>query len=207
MRDFGLSAATPSGGFRGFGSCLPREVRAATLPRKGQPTSAGSAVLSESSLYAARTARNPLKDSMAKKNSQNEPKASQAQKSPPELAGIEFADEAPADPRENSHVAAPVAEFTEDRNKKNQDAARQAIERMHHMASLPEEPKPVLPELTQEEAAAIAPKLFLVKEGAKIARGGSTYNLPAGKRITNRDYDIDSLREQGVKLEEVAPPT
>ena len=44
---------------------------------------------------------------------------------------------------------------------------------------------------------------FLVKEEAKIPRGGSHYTLPKGKVISSLGYDIQSLKNQGVKLEEV----
>lgn len=119
------------------------------------------------------------------------------------LEGITFADEPDEDPRANDAVATPT-EFTAERNAANQAAARKVIERMHWEAPLLEVAPAELPELSEEQAAAIAPRLFLVRETAKVARSGSTYTLPAGKRISNRDYDIDSLREQGVKLEEVA---
>ena len=47
-------------------------------------------------------------------------------------------------------------------------------------------------------------KRFLVKEEARIARGGSHYTLPKGKTISSYGYDIPALRAQGVQLEEVA---
>ena len=46
---------------------------------------------------------------------------------------------------------------------------------------------------------------FLVKEEARIPRGGSHYTLPKGKVISSLGYDIQSLKNQGVKLEEQQP--
>ena len=45
---------------------------------------------------------------------------------------------------------------------------------------------------------------FLVQETTPIARGGSHYTLTKGKTISSHGYDIQALRAQGVKLEEVA---
>ena len=57
---------------------------------------------------------------------------------------------------------------------------------------------------TQQARRPGGERIFLVKEEAKIARGGSCYTLPRGKRISSHGYDIKALLSQGVQLEEVA---
>ena len=56
---------------------------------------------------------------------------------------------------------------------------------------------------THETTPAAKERRFLVKEEARIPRGGSHYTLPKGKVISSLGYDIQSLKNQGVKLEEV----
>jgi len=56
---------------------------------------------------------------------------------------------------------------------------------------------------THESTPAVKERRFLVKEEAKIPRGGSHYLLPKGKIISSLGYDIQTLKNQGVKLEEV----
>lgn len=142
-----------------------------------------------------------------------EPKGSQIQKAPPsaKLAGIEFADAPTADPRPNTQTGPEVSppEYTEQSVQANQDAARRAIERMN--VSNQDERRQhrqvevKVPEPTKEELAKINArlKIYRVIGNHRITRGASTYNLPAGKQITNRDYDIESLQAQGVELKEV----
>ncbi len=139
----------------------------------------------------------------------SEPKGSQVAKAPPQLDGIEFAKPASgeavpsdADPRSNS-AEPELPDRTMDTDRANQQAARGAIERMNHERAKPKRGPPKLPEIDAERAKEIAPKLYRVLKPAQITRGASTYNLPAGKPITNRDYDIESLRAQGVQLEEI----
>ena len=56
-----------------------------------------------------------------------------------------------------------------------------------------------------ENTPAAKERRFLVKEEARIPRGGSHYTLPKGKVISSLGYDIQSLKNQGVKLEEQQP--
>jgi len=56
-----------------------------------------------------------------------------------------------------------------------------------------------------ETPPAARERKFLVKEEARIPRGGSHYTLPKGKVISSLGYDIQSLKNQGVKLEEQQP--
>lgn len=59
----------------------------------------------------------------------------------------------------------------------------------------------------QHETAPVAKeRKFLVKEEARVPRGGSHYTLPKGKVISSLGYDIANLKNQGVKLEEVQTP-
>ena len=57
---------------------------------------------------------------------------------------------------------------------------------------------------TQQARRPSGERRFLVKEEAKIARGGSCFTLPKGKTISSHGYDIKALISQGVQLEEVA---
>lgn len=138
------------------------------------------------------------KDSTVRKAMKKEPD--------PRLAGIDFDGDSPvADPRSNDPIPVPNKR-TEESNRANQEAARKAIAQMQsqpirrvHQPARPTAPDPVV-------QAEIAPRMFRVLQPAKITRGAASYNLPAGKVITNRDYDVESLRQQGVQLEEMERP-
>lgn len=139
----------------------------------------------------------------------SEPKGSQVAKAKPNpLEGIDFADPSAAqaaqsDPRTNAPVPAPEVERTVESDQANQNAARLALETMKSGRVEVKREPPKLPEPTEAELEAAKPEVWRVLQGAKIARGAATYNLPAGKTITNRDYDIESLQAQGVQLKRV----
>ena len=141
----------------------------------------------------------------------SEPKGSQVAKATPNkaLEGIMFDDlsaaqAAQADPRINEPGAAPEAqERSIETDQANQDAARMAIDQMKSRPIEVKREPPRLPTPTAEEVKASEPEKWLVLRAAKIARGAATYALPMGKTITNRDYDIESLRAQGVELKQV----
>jgi hypothetical protein len=58
-------------------------------------------------------------------------------------------------------------------------------------------------EAPQQQDSSAKERRFLVKEDARVPRGGSHFTLPKGKVISSLGYDIAALRNQGVKLEEV----
>jgi hypothetical protein len=122
------------------------------------------------------------------------------------LDKIQYADDAPAAPDPNK--AGPGSTLDEVQrtvavDKANQDAAKKAIAAMKHMDPNKPAPAPKLPQVTPEEAVKLMPKLYRVLETAKIARGGTTTTLPAGKTFSQNEYDIAALMRAGVKLEEV----
>jgi hypothetical protein len=57
--------------------------------------------------------------------------------------------------------------------------------------------------MEQENTPVVKERRFLVKEEAQIPRGGSHFLLRKGKVISSLGYDIQTLKNQGVKLEEV----
>lgn len=135
----------------------------------------------------------------------SEPKDAQVRREQPAaLAGIEFDDES-VDPRDAMPEEKP-AERTIESDKANQDAAKAAIERMGTPDRLRRKIQP--PRVTTpdpEVQAALAPRVYRVLKDATITRGAASYLLRAGKPITNRDYNIESLQAQGVQLEEITP--
>lgn len=134
-----------------------------------------------------------------------EPKG--AQVAPPPLEGIEFADGPAPDPRANAERVEETVERSVAADHANQAAAKAAIDRMQFDPNLRANTQAVVevPVPTKSELAAIQKRLkvYRVVQPRRITRGASSYELAAGKQITNRDYDIENLRAQGVQLEEV----
>jgi len=135
----------------------------------------------------------------------SEPKDAQVRKERA-LAGIEFDDdEAVADPRDPVPEEKPP-ERTAETDAANQEAAKRAIERMSgpeegRPIRKPQPPKPSAPDPEHQEA--IRPRIYRVLRDSTITRGAASYVLKAGKPITDRDYNIESLKQQGVQLEEI----
>ena len=137
----------------------------------------------------------------------------------PALEGIEFAEEGeevlgePQGPPEMDSLAMAEA---------NSAKAMDAISKMRRGEADPPPvaseapPVPGMPAFAwgqrprpaskKEEKALLARKKFYqVEHEQMIRRGASAYKLVAGKIIDNNQYDIESLRRQGVQLKEVDP--
>lgn len=118
-----------------------------------------------------------------------------------DLGGIDFEDSP-----EDLAATAAVKITDEQLNRANQEAAKRAINAMQHQP-LPKvpQPRPRAPSPEEKEALEreLAPKRMRVVETTRLAHGASTYTLRAGKVLDANQYDLDGLRAQGVKLEEI----
>lgn len=134
----------------------------------------------------------------------SEPKGSQVTRVAPD---IEYADEDSAplpDPRASPP---PPTARTVEGAKANAAAAREAIAR--HNAGVPFRPVvlPTSAPVSEEHSKANAPRVFRVVGDYILAKGAAKYVLKSGKLVTDRGYDIEGLRAQGVQLEELERPT
>jgi hypothetical protein len=145
------------------------------------------------------------------------PEPAEAPEADPALEGIEFAEEGGGEVL--GEVQGPPEMDSLAQAEANSAKAMEAIDKMRSgeaapppVAAIPGMPvgfawgqKPP-PATREEEAALLAKKKFYrVEHEQKIRRGASAYLLIAGKIIDNNQYDIESLRRQGVQLTEVNP--
>lgn len=128
------------------------------------------------------------------------------------IDGIEFADGDPGpEPVDPAAQAAGVDNL--ERVEARQREAMAAVERQKMEAT--RQGIPYIPELlgqkprppTEKERKEIEgrKKWYQVLEQAEIRRGAAKYTMVAGKVFDNNQYDVESLRRQGVKLKEVDP--
>lgn len=119
----------------------------------------------------------------------------QPRKADPSIDGIPFVEDSPK-PAEVIEIKRTV-----ESDRRNQEAARRAIENLK--VEPPQEmQQPYCPPLSEAKAASLKPRIFLVKKDRAINRGAAQYTLRAGKIISSNEYDIESLRMQGVEMEE-----
>lgn len=67
----------------------------------------------------------------------------------------------------------------------------------------PQAPAAEVKHQTKVDAAPAREKFFMVNEDREIPRGGGSVLLKKGKRISSHGYDIERLKQHGVKLTEV----
>lgn len=125
---------------------------------------------------------------------------------------IQFADEPPPPvaTRAASEAKLPgkVLELDpRERNRANQRAASEAIERLKHADLDRDFPirAQVAPKLTETEVAKLQAKRYRVLRRTEVPSGARRITLAQGKEISANDYDIPTLRRMGVELEEIAP--
>lgn len=95
-----------------------------------------------------------------------------------------------------------VSEAKKAAAKANQTAAKKVIEQARIEPEREIEPVVVVP-LSESEAKAKAPKLYLVLADREVPSGSARkVTLKAGKVISANQFDIPMLIKQGVRLEE-----
>lgn len=148
----------------------------------------------------------------AKTPQQKAAEAAVAAADPSLMDGIQYAD---AEPLSEPEELGPVVDGKDSltRIEEQQAAARAAIQRQQQAAAA--QGVPYIPELlaqrprppTPEERKVIEGRnrWYQVVEKAEIRRGAAKYILVAGKVFNSNEYDVESLRRQGVQLKEVRP--
>lgn len=126
------------------------------------------------------------------------------------IAGIEFAPPTPVEVTEE--VAETIQRQQQAKKQRASDAITQmrakAVDRRQKELDAQHRPgaaytKGKVPQPTAEQVQEMAPKVYRVLQDVKLAKGASQFSLYKGKIIDENNYDIPTLVEQGVVLEEV----
>lgn len=108
---------------------------------------------------------------------------------------------APADPRDDEEKRE-APKRTPEMAAANQKAAREAIERVKSQKRILREQRvPKSEPISAKQQEKIKPKAYRVVRAGQISRGAARYTIPVGKVVTDRNYNIDDLRNHGIGLE------